>query len=60
MIMTSIRDLAREYGCQENDIRAFWPDAMSLVAHDTDEIPVDMEAAFRKAWESVPEVQTGD
>jgi hypothetical protein len=58
--MTSIRDLACEYKCQEDDIRAFWPDAMNLMVHDTDEIPADMETAFRQAWETAPELQVGD
>lgn len=53
--MTSIRDLAREYGAQEHEVRAFWPDLFTLEVRGTDELPADITDAFRQAWGRAPD-----
>lgn len=53
MTMSSISDLAREFDCEPNTIRAFYQDGITREMRDTDELPADIEATIRQAWDYV-------
>lgn len=48
--MSSIVDLAREFGVEPYGIRAFFPDGITRETRDTDELSAEVEATIRDAW----------